>query len=396
MSQFFDLASLVAIPSGYKTSIIYAQKPLSTSGQLAFVRNTTATRVSESGVISPMGSNVPRLDYLNSSCPRFLFEPQRTNLVTYSEDFLTPFWTKADISISSDVTTAPDGNGTGALYSAEGVVNYLGGSATSSGNNTVTYSIFAKADSVSEFRITEASYYESTSVFNLANGTVISGSGTITSYGDGWYRCTHTQAYGAGETNLIWQYDLNGAQSGTAFIFGAQAEAGTWATSYIPTSGATVTRNAETCSKTGISSLIGQAQGTLFAEFSVPVNEAVTRAIVLSGSTVSNRVVISVTGALVSAVVDVAGSSQVNATAAINPTAMNKVALRYKANDFALYLNGTKVITDTTGSTFSGSTLDRIAFAQPNGTSPFSGKVAKLLVSQTAFTDTQLAQLTTL
>jgi len=76
-TPFYDLASLVVVPSGYKASKVYAQKPLTTDGQLTFSRASTATRVNASGLIETVSSNVPRLDYTNSTCPKLLLEKQR-------------------------------------------------------------------------------------------------------------------------------------------------------------------------------------------------------------------------------------------------------------------------------------------------------------------------------
>jgi hypothetical protein len=77
----FDDASLVVTPNGYKAGTLYSIKPTSGAGDMTVVRATTATRVNSAGLIESMANNVPRLDYLNASCPSLLVEPQRTNLV---------------------------------------------------------------------------------------------------------------------------------------------------------------------------------------------------------------------------------------------------------------------------------------------------------------------------
>ena len=61
MSQFYDQASLVMVPSGYKAGKVYSQKPLSTDGELTFSRASTATRINASGLIESVASDVPRL-----------------------------------------------------------------------------------------------------------------------------------------------------------------------------------------------------------------------------------------------------------------------------------------------------------------------------------------------
>jgi hypothetical protein len=224
---------------------------------------TTTTAVS----VGPV-SGLPRLDYLNSTCPRLLLEPQRSNLSLYSEQLGTAsYWFANNSTVTSNNAVSPDGYTNADMYTAAGSGNYLNASAISAGSNTVTFSVFAKAGTAGQFRIREAFYYGTNTVFNLATGTIISGTGTITNYGNGWYRCTHTQTYAAGETSVSWSYDLNGATSGTAYLYGAQVEVGAYATSYIPTLGTSVTRVADECNKTSVSSLIGQTEGTLFAEF---------------------------------------------------------------------------------------------------------------------------------
>jgi hypothetical protein len=76
-TPFYDLASLV-LSQRVKAQKVYAQKPMTTDGQLTFSRASTATRVNASGLIETVASNVPRLDYQGATCgPRLLLEPQR-------------------------------------------------------------------------------------------------------------------------------------------------------------------------------------------------------------------------------------------------------------------------------------------------------------------------------
>jgi hypothetical protein len=57
--SYFDDASLVMIPSGYKTSKVYSVKPTDGTGDLAFTRsNDTATRVGPDGLIEKVRTNV--------------------------------------------------------------------------------------------------------------------------------------------------------------------------------------------------------------------------------------------------------------------------------------------------------------------------------------------------
>jgi hypothetical protein len=319
-----------------------------------------------------------------------LLEPQRSNLVTNSERFTS--WISAGGTVTSNTATSPDGYQnadtlTGARYQ------------TGFASNQYTVSCFAKkVDGDGKFVIRLDAPTAQSAQFNLNNGTIDSVaagySATITSYGNSWYRCTITTPVTTTITNLVLL--SASASAASTYVWGAQCEAGAYATSYIPTLAASATRGADAASKTGISSLIGQTEGTLFYEFSVPVNENITRAIVVSGATTDNRVSVATFAGSLFARVDVGGVNQVNSSAAITVTNMNKVAFRYKANDFAVYVNGVKVITDTSGSTFTAGTLDRFAFIQPDATSPFNGIVSQMAFFTTGLTDAELATLTTL
>ena len=125
MSAFYDQASLVVVPSGYKSGKIYAQKPLTTDGQLTFTRASTATRVNASGLIASVASGVPRLDYTNSSCPKILLEPQRSNTITHSQDINNCFGAKSGVTVTSDATTSPDGTANADLLKFDTTNGYV-------------------------------------------------------------------------------------------------------------------------------------------------------------------------------------------------------------------------------------------------------------------------------
>jgi len=71
---------------------------------------------------------------------------------------------------------------------------------------------------------------------------------------------------------------------------------------------------------------------------------------------------------------------------------MNKIAFKYKNNDFALWVNGVEVGTDLIGVIPTG--LNKLSFDDGNGSSDFYGKVKQLQVYDTSLSDTQLAALT--
>jgi hypothetical protein len=80
-------SSLLLVPSGYKSGVVYSQIPTNGDGDLTFTRASSATRVNSDGEIEVVGSGVPRLDYSQGSCPALLLEPQRTNILTRNRAF---------------------------------------------------------------------------------------------------------------------------------------------------------------------------------------------------------------------------------------------------------------------------------------------------------------------
>ena len=90
------IPSLAMIPSGYKDGKVYSVLPSNGDGDFTFSRGSNATRVNKDGFIETVTGDTPRLDYSDSSCPSLLLEPQRTNLIPYSEDFSQSYWNKSE------------------------------------------------------------------------------------------------------------------------------------------------------------------------------------------------------------------------------------------------------------------------------------------------------------
>ena len=233
---------------------VYATAPQVEYGDYptAYIVNDTTASVVSVGPVS----GLPRLDYLNSTCPRLLLEPQRTNLITYSEQLNTG--SGGTTPVTANTAVSPDG-----YTNADTIGTGYWTKSTSQSAGTYTLSVFAKYQSAATFGlyIYDGAYYQGT--FNLQTGvaTPASGSPTVSmvSYGNGWYRCTLTATTASTISEV-------GFGSGNFYGYGLQLEAGAYATSYIPTLGTSVTRVADAASKTGISSLIGQTEGTLFID----------------------------------------------------------------------------------------------------------------------------------
>jgi len=311
--SLYDKASLVQIPSGYKggspNGTLYSVLPANGDGDFDHTRATSATRVNKDGLIESVASGVPRLDYplidgVVQDCPALLLEPLRRNDITYSEDFSGSSWNKSNVSITSDSIVSPDGSVNASL------MTITGGSSDQRVDKNVTYtgqnvfSVFAKASDSKWLSLRVGSV--ANKWFDLENGVL--GSSTITTnlddsfieyYGNGWYRCGiiftfQSQAYARTRIYPAENDTDITHTSGSVYIWGAQAEAGSYPTSYIPTTTSTVTRNADECNGAGTSAEFNDSEGVLFAELKgLNETDSATGYITLNdGSTTTNAIFI--------------------------------------------------------------------------------------------------------
>ena len=405
-----DNASIALIPSGYKSGKLFSVIPDSGNGDFTHSRGSTATRVAASGLIETVASGVPRLDNplidgVVQTCPALLLEPSRTNLITYSEDFTQSVWTKNNVTISANSTISPYGALTASTLENGTGNKRLQFTLTTTTSSTYNVFVFFKAkDTSAEGSIiaynssfTPLSYAE----YNVQNGTIGTSSGTssMENYGNGWYRCrleftaTTTTSY---IRFRVGNY-LTGDDNKDIFIFGSQVELGSYATSYIPTSGSTATRSADVCNGSGTSAEFNDSEGVLFIESSNISNDGTFKFVALSDGTLNNTVWIyyrSDTNQINFRVLS-GGSTSFDQIYTINDsTLISKLCLKYKENDFSAFVNGFKVLTDTSGSTFSSGTLTTLEFNRQDDTNFFYGKTKQLITFNQALTDSELETLT--
>jgi len=424
MSTYND-ASLIYYPSGFKAGKAYSLKPTDGSGDLTFTRASTATRVNSAGLIEEVATGVPRIDYTGGGCAKLLLEPQRTNLALRSEEFNNAYWTKRNVTINANSTTSPDGNIT-ADELIDNATNFLHDVYFApSGfiqNTFFTISAFVKPNTITACRLIASSVPNSNAAFAsfnlLTQVTTASNSGNFSNatskielFTNGWYRVSLT--FQTGATGTSWYADgcslrlekpyQTQIYSGTGegiYAWGAQFEQGSYATSYIPTTSTAVTRVADSASKSGISSLINSEEGVLYAEIAALADDLSNRQISLNNGTTDDRIQLYYTTP--SNTVSVFYKSQSGATAFIlnhtlaDITQFNKLAFKWKENDFALWSNGVEVATQTSGVTSIPNTLTRLDFEQFNGSADFYGNCQSLMVFPSALSDTELATLTTL
>ena len=346
-------------------------------------------------------TNIPRLDYTDGGCPSLLLEPQSTNLVTYSEDFSDASWIKQAGSIGDNQAISPDGTLNADKLIDAATAGVLRKEGISLSALDYTFSVFAKKDD-RDYLLLITGF--GTGTFDLDNGVVISSTlssiGKIEEYTNGWYKCSLT--FTATASSPFFRISTSGSQpiiNGTSgvYIWGAQLEALPYATSYIPTSGAIATRLADSLTGAGDATTFNDSEGVLYFEGSALADDGTSRRITLFKD-LSNKVslILSSTSNSIQGLVVSGGSVQFNQTFAISNTLdFNKIAFKYKTNDFAIWVNGVEVATDTSGNTPIG--LSQLSFADGDNTlNVFTGKVKDVRTYNTALTDAELLTLTTI
>ena len=401
--SLYDKASLVQIPSGYKggspNGTLYSVLPANGDGDFDHTRASSATRVNKDGLIESVASGVPRLDYplidgVVQSCPALLLEPSRTNYLRYSEDLSQSNWVKTNTGtgiapiVTDNYAISPDGsqNASRVQFDINGGTTisdrsrlYQDAGTGTSGNQA--YSVYVKSNDTSTHAI----------VFRALGGAF-----NVKTVTTEWQRIDMA----ATDNSFYFELGLYGdsATSDTAdiLVWGAQMEEGSYPTSYIPTTSSTVTRSADVANNSGNADLINSTEGVLYAEISGFKDDPSNRYLSIHDGTNQNAVYIAIGGNdFLYVGVRSNNTTQYDrfysrASGFICENS-NKIAVHYKQNDFFVYLNGNKILEETSGSTPIG--MDELAFNY-GGSSRFYGNVKCVAVFKEALTDEELQQLT--
>ena len=360
--------------------------------------------------------NIPRIDYTNGSCPSLLVEPQSTNLCTFSNDFSNVLYNYQNASYYATPIVSPDGtsNGYGILantstnlphrwyktfvgltgiktttiYANKGTSKYLGigfNSNGSTGNNNIV-------------------------VYNLENGTIATNpnsiNATITSVGNGWYRCQHTFDFGTGGTTadlcvhnagvyntyVTSSFQVSDFPTATTilYIYGVQVESVAYPTSYIPTVASSVTRNLEIISNNNlISKGLIVNDYVIFIDVTNP-NIGGNQYMLDPFDISSNRTGIIRIDGTTAVLSDVAGGTSLNMTNSIL-LGKNKLCVKRTGSTLSLFTNGVKFASTTT--TTAGTINNLITGV---GNSNVSSYINSIVLFPTALTDAECIALTTL
>ena len=316
-----------------------------------FDRASSATRVNKQGLIETVGADQPRVDYLNDSNGALLLEPSRTNYLLQSNQFDTTWVSLNTTETGGQVGVGGSNNAWLITKSAPSARIYQ----TISVSGVQTYSVYAKAGTLNWVAVSNNLAY---TFFNLSNGTIGTNVGTtnanIDDVGNGWYRCSITYSGTATDARIYPSQGDNNSNgtSGNIYIQYAQLEAGSYATSYIPTSGSAVTRSADVCNQTPPDGVIGQTEGTVYWEINVETTVATANENILNidnGSGFGHTIYFSksATGNLVGEMY-VSGGLQASFTKTNITKGVHKMAMGYANNNTAFFVDGVQIgVTDT-------------------------------------------------
>jgi len=355
---FYRCSATILTPSSGNASVFYPSDNSSNvsytgTGAVAItIKNAqletglVATDVLTSGATTGKAGvlvDLPRINYdANGENGALLLEPSRQQLFQYSE-YLSTFGGTA--TINDNAIISPEGlqNAAEVVLSASGTDSFYKEVAVTA-NTQYTLSFYVKQGSNTNNQL---------AVRDQTNSTFIATDVSYTASSTEWKRIEYTFTTPAGCVEArIYPHRSSLSSIGNGYFYGLQVEAGSYSTSYIPNHGTSggVTRAADSCSVTGASDVIGQTEGTLFMDVNLSARDSFTYFVIAPNlATTSAYIGIGITVTAFSFEVLNSGI-QVAYNYSNSSTGNFKIAFAYKANDFVAYVNGTQVMTDTSGS----------------------------------------------
>lgn len=358
----------------------------------------------------------PRFDYdpVTLAPKGLLIEEQRSNLLLRSEEFDDASWGKDDVTLTVNAVIAPNGTLTAdkVIPNTVSTSNHRLRQSQSTSAVSTSMSVYVKAAEYSKFGLREGNVTGAYATFNLATGIVIEsgtgGTGFIQSVGNGWYRCSLSFTAGASArvdliplpaayTSGSPLYTYAGDGVSGIFVWGAQLEAGSFATSYIPTVASTVTRSADVASMLGtnFSSWYNQSEGTFSVNYDETNSTGQSQNILVAddGSTNNSLTLVHNGGGSARILLRFGGAfviTDMNATA-VGANVVAKWAAAYKAGSYAGSYNVGALTTNAYGNVIAAS---RLGIGNSNGGGFMNGHIRTLSYYNTRLTNTQLQALT--
>ena len=371
------------------------------SGDTIRVRGVNDCKINSISVKEYSGQEVVP----DSGCGHWLWEPQSTNTINNSNSDFSAF----NMDLVYNDVKSPDGT----QNAFKATTTTTGGSQFRPNQTTITpstFSIFLKYGNNQWYQVINSSatgFYANIDVQNGVFGT--SGADTdnlsVKDYGNGWFRFSGT--FTSASTNgSIRVYASSSSSAGWAGVsapigsyvygYGFQVEALDYATSYIPTSGTSVTRNQDVCTNGGSLASINSTEGTLYAEIAALADDGTYRQISLT-ETLGGGDVLTLdyanTTNKIRSYLRVNGIAQSLTYTLSDETQYNKIAVKYK-DTHEIWVNGNKVA--SLPLTLLPIDLNILNFNNGSGGGNFYGKTKALVVYKEALTDEELTELTTI
>jgi hypothetical protein len=349
-------------------------------------------------------------------------------LALHSEDFTNAVWNKDQVTATANVVNSPNG-----YQNADAIVEntatsghrtLLTAGISGTGSSAYSFSVYVKKIEGQPTRhiywMCQISGDAIYAHFNMttftvnqvgSNGTGSGASASITPVGNNWYRLSLSGVVSTTTAQYFNQlyfettprtgfspesYTGNGTSG--FYVWGWQQEAGAYPTTFIPTTTAAVTRLADAASKTGVSSLIGQTEGTIFINVNNRILGQTNRNLFqVSDSTGNNFIAVNYSSAQASTIrfFVFANGGVAALTFIINTEPLLKLAVAYKNGVYRLFINGTLRYTQT-GASFS-SNLESVYLGVNRTLGDAIGEgIDSFQVFKTELTNAQLAEITTL
>ena len=432
--------SLLIVPARFKTGKLYTQIAttsagvvLGSSGDFNVTRATTATRFNSAGLIESVASGVPRLDYYTSGgtagCPALLVEPSAANGILDSADTATNWTIGASLTSGytdvigvsgNNLTVAASGSN---ISDADGRLQRASNNVALASGSTYTLSFLVKktaAHTIGGYvavidsggnKVLGGNFDVSgsfSSGITTTNAPVDSRIRRVEQWGTDVFRCSETFRMTASGTltslrigPVVSTTSTSNSAIGTQLAFAApQIELGAIPTSFIPTSTAAVTRNADVINLSTASGCIGQTEGTMYLDF-IFRRPTITTAghCAIVGPTNANQVVFwNNTSTNSMAVFFRANNVQVFNTSigTLTEGTRYKLVVAYKTGDSAIFLNGVQVgSTNTSAFTFSASLVTIFLGAYETAAASVTNTgINAFTLYTTRLTNTELASLT--
>ena len=385
-----------------------------------FTRASSATVVNKQGLIETVGSGIPRIDFSDDVNGALLLEPQSTNLITQSEDYSS--FTQNGCSVISDNISSVGGGLADKIQEDSLNTNkhIRPQSISITSGQSYILSAWFKTDNCDVIALREGSSSGDSITYKFSTGTT-STNGTrwttlnVVNFSNGWrridakYTSTSTASMnfrvhllGNNYNQLInpnpstYVYQGDGASG--VYMWGLMVEQNSYPNSYIPTSGAISTRLRDIATNSGIGSLIGQTEGSVFFDLNTTLKNY--SVISISDGTNANRVVFYFS-AVLNQIASYITKSNVNSStisSIVNsyPNSNYKVVIKYNSIGFYIFANGGLIGTILSNYSFPNNTLNEIKLSSPDNSNFFEGKVKNIIVYNQSLTDSEAIALTTI